>query len=293
MYHVNPITGEFGICHAKSPENCPFGCENHSENYEEIQIKADKINKKKNKKILDGFDLHDLSWNKKKDEVITVSNAIIKGEIDTRIKNINFENVSFNNTRFYRYIENFNFNNCDFSHVFLGDGENISFENCTFQKDNHIGLISNTNFNNCDIDNIYTFGNHWKYCNFNNNNINVLNLTYAIEESDLTYEELEDIIANEKIEPGYMDKMIEDEADTRPSYIENCVFNSKIKNFYLNETIIDNTIIKNKVNNLKLNRVSAENLNLHDLNNNCKITIKGLRVFLDCISPKFSPNLLD
>ena len=45
MYHVNPETGKFDICYAKSPESCPFGCENHSENYEEIQIKADKINK--------------------------------------------------------------------------------------------------------------------------------------------------------------------------------------------------------------------------------------------------------
>ena len=46
MYHVNPNTGEFGICHASCPENCPFGVANHSESYEEIQIKADKINKK-------------------------------------------------------------------------------------------------------------------------------------------------------------------------------------------------------------------------------------------------------
>lgn len=37
MYHVNPETGKFDICHAKSPENCPFGVENHSESYEEIQ----------------------------------------------------------------------------------------------------------------------------------------------------------------------------------------------------------------------------------------------------------------
>ena len=45
MYHVNPETGKFDICHASCPENCPFGVENHSESYEEIQIKADKINK--------------------------------------------------------------------------------------------------------------------------------------------------------------------------------------------------------------------------------------------------------
>ena len=49
MYHVNPITGEFGVCHASCPENCPFGVANHSETYEEIQIKADKINKQLNK----------------------------------------------------------------------------------------------------------------------------------------------------------------------------------------------------------------------------------------------------
>ena len=36
MYHVNPETGEFGICHASCPENCPFGIANHSESYEEI-----------------------------------------------------------------------------------------------------------------------------------------------------------------------------------------------------------------------------------------------------------------
>ena len=293
MYHINPKTGEIGTCKAKSPETCPFGCENHSENLEEIQVKADKINKKENKKILDNFDLKYLSWDKKKDEVITVSNAIIKGDIDTRLENINFENVSFNNTRFYHNIGNCNFNNCDFSHIFFGGGENISFENCTFQKDNYVGLISDTNFNNCDIDNINTFGSHWKNCNFNDNNINVLNLTYAIEESNLNSEELEDIIANERVKPGYMDKMIDDETDTRPSYIANCVFNSKIKNFYLNKTIIDDTIIKNKINNLKLNSVGAENLNLHDLNNNCKITIKGLKVFIDCTPPKSSPNLFD
>ena len=35
MYHVNPETGKFDICHASCPENCPFGVENHSERYEE------------------------------------------------------------------------------------------------------------------------------------------------------------------------------------------------------------------------------------------------------------------
>jgi len=43
MYHVNTKTGEVGICKAKSPETCPFGCKNHSESLDEIQIKADKI----------------------------------------------------------------------------------------------------------------------------------------------------------------------------------------------------------------------------------------------------------
>ena len=50
MYHVNPETGEFGICNASCPENYPFGVANHSENYDEIQIKADIYNKKLNKK---------------------------------------------------------------------------------------------------------------------------------------------------------------------------------------------------------------------------------------------------
>lgn len=33
MYHVNPETGKFDICHAESPENCPFGIENHSDKF--------------------------------------------------------------------------------------------------------------------------------------------------------------------------------------------------------------------------------------------------------------------
>lgn len=45
MYHVNPVSGEIGTCHAKSPESCPFGVVNHNESLDEIQIRADKINK--------------------------------------------------------------------------------------------------------------------------------------------------------------------------------------------------------------------------------------------------------
>ena len=45
MYHVNPKTGEVGTCHAKSPETCPFGSFNHSDNLDNIQMKADIINK--------------------------------------------------------------------------------------------------------------------------------------------------------------------------------------------------------------------------------------------------------
>ena len=38
MYHVNPETGEFGICHASCPENCPFGIANHSESYDLLNV---------------------------------------------------------------------------------------------------------------------------------------------------------------------------------------------------------------------------------------------------------------
>lgn len=70
MYHVNPITGVIGTCKAKNPENCPFGCENHSENFDDVQIKADKINQS----IIRRF--------KKK-------NAEIKGELDYSLKYLN------------------------------------------------------------------------------------------------------------------------------------------------------------------------------------------------------------
>ena len=45
MYHYNFKTGKFGVCHAKSIENCPFGSDNHAETLEEVQIKADVFNK--------------------------------------------------------------------------------------------------------------------------------------------------------------------------------------------------------------------------------------------------------
>ena len=70
MYHVNPVTGEVGICKAKSPDSCPFGCENHSENLDDIQIKSDKINKS----IIRRF--------KKK-------NTEIKGELDYSLEYLN------------------------------------------------------------------------------------------------------------------------------------------------------------------------------------------------------------
>lgn len=45
MYHYNFKTGKIGICHAKSPSDCPFGSDNHAETLEEVQIKADVFNK--------------------------------------------------------------------------------------------------------------------------------------------------------------------------------------------------------------------------------------------------------
>ena len=57
MYHVNPKTGEFGICHAKSPESCPFGICNHNENLENLQRQQDLLNEEINDYIPDCEDL--------------------------------------------------------------------------------------------------------------------------------------------------------------------------------------------------------------------------------------------
>ena len=60
MYHVNPKTGEVGTCHAKSPETCPFGSFNHSDNLDgmlllkiiSLTIKRENLIKKELKNLL-------------------------------------------------------------------------------------------------------------------------------------------------------------------------------------------------------------------------------------------------
>ena len=139
MYHVNPKTGEFGICHAKSPESCPFGCENHSESYDEIQIKADKINKilksKKTKISLTEFKsmLESDSPEISNIEVIFTERDSIK---EIECKNKVFTNVHFPN------IHNSILTKCEFN-------------NCNFTSDdeNYRNLYENTMFINCKIEN--------------------------------------------------------------------------------------------------------------------------------------------
>lgn len=47
MYHYNTRTGKVEKCRAKTPENCPFGAENHSTNLEQLMYYADVQNQKK------------------------------------------------------------------------------------------------------------------------------------------------------------------------------------------------------------------------------------------------------
>ena len=53
MYHVNPVSGEIGTCHAKSPETCPFGSFNHSDSLEKIKFKKNKFKKPTEKELND------------------------------------------------------------------------------------------------------------------------------------------------------------------------------------------------------------------------------------------------
>ena len=86
MYHVNPKTGEIGTCHAKNPKTCPFGSFNHSDNLEDIQMKADIIHKtNKNNELI----------NKQKDVKIAFEYQdlcqSIKLEYEKQIEDLNNE----------------------------------------------------------------------------------------------------------------------------------------------------------------------------------------------------------
>ena len=139
MYHVNPKTGEFGICHAKSPESCPFGCGNHSESYDEIQIKADKINK-----IL-------------KSKKTKISLTEFKSMLESDSPEISNIEVIFTERDSIREIECKNkvFTNVHFPNIHNSILTKCEFNNCNFTSDdeNYRNLYENTMFINCKIEN--------------------------------------------------------------------------------------------------------------------------------------------
>ena len=174
MYHVNPETGEVRICYAKNPETCPFGCENHSDKFEIIQIKADKINKRKRLSYEDSiniinsdeceinnviFDKYSINF----DDVYKAFSGRTFNNTDfskLNFINFNIENATFNKCIFPNWIDNTsfintNFNNCDFTNA--NDTRDISFKKCVLNKCafSHFSyfdyaVISDTEFNQCE-----------------------------------------------------------------------------------------------------------------------------------------------
>ena len=154
MYHVNPETGKFDICHAESPENCPFEIENHSDNLEDIQIKADKINKNKFK----------IPTEKELNNIIITETEFAKIDgLGTKFNECEFNNVTLqDNVSFYRG----QFNQCEFSdfHDDYGKfGPHFwtlnKFTEATFNKSKFKNILLNcpvfsgTKINNCEFDN--------------------------------------------------------------------------------------------------------------------------------------------
>ena len=114
MYHVNPKTGETGVCHAKSPETCPFGACNHSDSLEEIQVKADRINKNPVKVVsITEFK------NMLESDNSEISNIEVDFTEEDSIKEIDCRNKVFTNVHFPNIhnsiLTKCEFNNCDFS----------------------------------------------------------------------------------------------------------------------------------------------------------------------------------
>lgn len=174
MYHVNPETGKFDICHAESPENCPFGIENHSDNLEDIQIKADKINKNKFK-ILTEKELNNIikqdkisGYDFSKLDIITQEYLFTKcKQFDNckfSLKNKKIKDISFNQCYFIKMrklsCNNIKFDKCHFSEELIDS----KFDECEFDKSkfNNI-IITETEFAKID-----GLGTKFNECEFNN-----------------------------------------------------------------------------------------------------------------------------
>ena len=143
MYHVNPKTGEIGTCKAKSPETCPFGCENHSENLEEIQVKADKINKNKFKKPTEE-ELNDII---KQDKIsgydFSKLDSITQKYLFTKCKQ--FDNCKFSLKN--KEIKDISFNQCYFVKTRKLSCDNTKFDKCYFSEE-----LMDSKFNECEFD---------------------------------------------------------------------------------------------------------------------------------------------
>ena len=164
MYHVNPVTGEVGICKAKSPDSCPFGCENHSENLDDIQVKADRMNKKATqvtpKKITEDEFNNIIKKYKEDDTLEIIENYDFSNIKDMRllsdIRNKTFRNIIFNNDSVFIGLElkHNTFENCDFSNVrlYMSDLSFSDFSDCDFSNSNFYSVnMEETFFNDIKL----------------------------------------------------------------------------------------------------------------------------------------------
>ena len=281
MYHVNPKTGKFDICHARCLENCPFGVENHSESYDEIQIKADKINKiLKAKKTT--ISLTEFKSMLESDSPEISNIEVIFTERDS-IREIECKNKVFTNVHFPN-IHNSNITDCEFNYCdFTSNNEryrnlyeNTMFINCRIENSNlsEIGFannkLQNTKIFNSNFDNSHFSSTIFKNVDFNNSSLTKTRFEEycTLEEVDFNNCKAKEIVflkntlSDCKIDNSNFDYMYYEGGEG--DRIVNCDFKGNFDNSTFCNAKIKNTNFDCYMPNLTIEDSSIKNVDFED-----------------------------
>ena len=290
MYHVNPKTGETGVCHAKSPETCPFGACNHSDSLEEIQVKADRINKNPVKTV-------SITECKKmlEDDNPEISNIKVDFTEENNIKEIDCRNKVFTNVHFPNIhnsiLTSCEFNNCDFTsnnEMYRNFYQNTMFMDCKINNSNLSevefvgGRFQNMEISNSNFDNSRISSTLLKDVDFNDSSFKGMKYEEycSLEEVDFNNCNAEGIIffknslSDCKISNSNFNDMYYKGGDD--DKISNCNFNGELKNAIFNDVnLIDSefkcdmkflTIENSFIKNTSFNESDLTNMNFNKVN---------------------------
>ena len=290
MYHVNPKTGEVGTCHAKSPETCPFGSFNHSDNLDNIQMKADIINKwnvitkdyqfnnkkrkpykERVKELIDKsftsfyiveFNETDENMPDFEGEILTPELVDLITKMDSNLEQKDRYYKFYIDEIYHGEVENHN-------RIDLGDGFDVNKESFNYYKDK--AKLQEKQFTEYiskkqpqkKIDKL-TFNELLKNDNIEN-----------VDLSDLKLSNID--LSNKKIDNVTFGKF--NNLTIKDGSLTNCTFTQDFKKLNVSNSVIS----FNDIDNVKFNNIDFKNNKISELNiNNCqgnKVDLTGSNVF--------------